>query len=74
MCDDEVQITQAKAKPGIQKRQFENLISCLEPLLCTLNSANQPCVTRVQNVLQLWEMFDVMDDSLHPSHNTIPLL
>lgn len=30
MCDDEVQITRAKAKPEIQKRQLVALISCLE--------------------------------------------
>lgn len=63
---DEVQITRANAKPGIQKRQLEKLISCLERLLCTLNSTNQPCFPRAQNVLQLWEMFDMMDDIVHP--------
>lgn len=67
VCDDEVQITRAKAKPGIQKRQLEKLISCLERLLCRLISTNQPCFTRVQNVLQLWEIFDVMDDTIHSS-------
>lgn len=53
MCDDEVQMTQAKAKPGIQKRLLEKLVSCLEQLLCMLNSTNQPCFAQVQKVLQL---------------------
>lgn len=49
MCDDEVQITRAKPKPEIQKkgkkRQLGKLISCLEQLLCALDSTNQPCFT-----------------------------
>lgn len=44
MCDDEVQITRAKLKPEIQKRkkkrQLGKLISCLEQLLCALDSTN----------------------------------
>lgn len=77
VCDDEVQITRAEAKPGIQKRQLEKIISCLEWLFffCTLSSTNQPCFTRVQNVLQLWDMFDVMDETVRPSfYKKIPLL